>query len=60
VVNDSPEFLTMMGELLEAERYHASLVDGDKMSSIEPIRATNPELLIVDLELDPLVRRLIG
>jgi CheY-like chemotaxis protein len=51
VVNDSPEFLLMMGELLEADRYHASLIDGDKISSIEPIRATNPELLIVDLRL---------
>jgi two-component system nitrogen regulation response regulator NtrX len=51
VVNDSPEFLLMMGELLEADRYHASLIDGDNISSIEPIRATNPELLIVDLRL---------
>jgi DNA-binding response OmpR family regulator len=51
VVNDDPEFLVMMGELLEADRYHASLIDGDKISSIEPIRATDPELLIVDLRL---------
>jgi DNA-binding response OmpR family regulator len=51
VVNDNPEFLEMMGDLLEADRYHASLVDGDKVSTIEPIRATNPELLIVDLRL---------
>ena len=51
VVNDSPEFLEMMGELLEADRYHASLIDGDEISSIEPIRSTNPELLIVDLRL---------
>jgi CheY-like chemotaxis protein len=52
VVNDSPEFLSLMGELLEADRYHASLIDGDEMSSIEPIRATNPQLLIVDLRLE--------
>lgn len=51
VVNDSPEFLELMGELLEAERYHASLIDADEISSIAPIRATEPDLLIVDLRL---------
>ena len=51
VVNDSPEFLALMGELLEAERYHASLIDADGISSIAPIRATEPDLLIVDLRL---------
>jgi CheY-like chemotaxis protein len=51
VVNDSPEFLEMMGDWLESERYHASLIDGDEVSSIEPIRSTRPDLLIVDLRL---------
>jgi CheY-like chemotaxis protein len=51
VVNDSPEFLDMMGDWLESERYHASLVDSDEVTSIEPIRATRPDLLIVDLTL---------
>jgi DNA-binding response OmpR family regulator len=51
VVNDSPEFLEMMGDWLESERYHASLIDGDEVSSIEPIRSTRPNLLIVDLRL---------
>jgi Response regulator receiver domain. len=51
VINDSPEFLEMMGDFLEGERIAASLIDGDDISSLEPIRATNPELLIVDLRL---------
>ncbi len=49
VINDSPEFLEMMGDFLEGERFAASLIDGDDISSLEPIRATDPELLIVDL-----------
>lgn len=51
VVNDSPEFLEMIGDFLEGERFAASLIDADDISSIEPIRATDPELLIVDLRL---------
>ena len=51
VVNDSPEFLDMMGDWLESERYHSSLIDADEVTSIEPIRATQPDLLIVDLRL---------
>jgi CheY-like chemotaxis protein len=51
VVNDSPEFLDMMGDWLASERYHATLIDGDDVNSIEPIRASGPELLIVDLRL---------
>lgn len=51
VINDSPEFLELMGDFLEGERFDASLIDGDNISSLEPIRATRPELLIVDLRL---------
>ncbi len=51
VINDSPEFLEPMGDFLEGERFAASLIDGDDISSLEPIRATDPELLIVDLRL---------
>ncbi len=52
VINDSPEFLEMMGDFLEGERFAASLIDGDDISSLEPIRATDPALLIVDLRLE--------
>ena len=51
VINDSPEFLELMGDFLEGERFAASLIDGDDISSLEPIRAADPELLIVDLRL---------
>lgn len=51
VVNDSPEFLEMMGDFLESERFAATLIDGDHISSLEPIRSADPELLIVDLRL---------
>jgi CheY-like chemotaxis protein len=52
VVNDSPEFLELMHELLEEESgYDASVIEGDRISSIEPIRASRPDLIIVDLRL---------
>lgn len=51
VVNDNPEFLDLMQDILEGDRYDASIINGERISSIEPIRATHPELLIVDLRL---------
>jgi CheY-like chemotaxis protein len=51
VVNDNPDFLELMRELLAADRYTVTLVNGDKLSSIDPIVASRPELLFVDLRL---------
>ncbi len=51
VINDNPEFLEMMEELLESDGYDVSVIDGDNIASIEPIREKHPELVIVDLRL---------
>lgn len=51
VVNDSPEFLELMRDILEGDRYDVSIINGERISGIEPIRVTQPELLIVDLRL---------
>ena len=50
VVNDNPEFLELMHELLEeSSGYDVTTIDGDTITDIEPIRASRPELLIIDL-----------
>jgi CheY-like chemotaxis protein len=51
VVNDSPEFLELMADLLHDERYPVTLVDGDRENAVELIVAALPQALIIDLRL---------
>ncbi len=51
VVNDNPEFLELMRNILEDDRYQATTIDGDAPDALERIRASDPELLIIDLRL---------
>ena len=51
VVNDSPEFLDMIGDILEDERYPVTLIDGDVPEPLERIRESRPHLLMIDLRL---------
>lgn len=52
VVNDNPEFLALMDNLLEdGSGYEVTTIDGDLLHDIEPIRESRPDLLIVDLRL---------
>jgi len=51
VVNDNPEFLKLMGELLHQERYAVTLVDGDRDDAVDLIEASQPQALIIDLRL---------
>jgi CheY-like chemotaxis protein len=51
VVNDNPEFLKLMGELLKEERHVVTLVDGDRDDAVELIQASQPQALIIDLRL---------
>jgi CheY-like chemotaxis protein len=51
VVNDSPEFLQLMQDLLQDASYPATLIDGDRENAFELIKASQPEILIVDLRL---------
>lgn len=51
VVNDNPDFLALMEDVLTADRYAVTVIDGDHISSTAPIVASKPELLIIDLRL---------
>ena len=51
VVNDNPEFLAVMDELLSSEQYDTSTVDGDKADAVARITDARPDLLIIDLRL---------
>jgi CheY-like chemotaxis protein len=51
VVNDNPEFLELVGAILEDERYTTTLIDGDAPDTIDRIRASNPDLLMIDLRM---------
>jgi DNA-binding response OmpR family regulator len=51
VVNDNLEFLKLMGDLLNEERYAVTLVDGDRDDAVDAIRASQPQALIIDLRL---------
>ena len=51
VVNDNPEFLELMSDVLRDERYPTTIIDGDRDDAVEAICAADPELLIIDLRL---------
>jgi CheY-like chemotaxis protein len=52
VINDNPEFLELMDALLEKNAgYDVTTIDGDTIRDIEPIRASRPDLLVIDLRL---------
>ena len=50
VVNDNPEFLELMNALLEQDSgYDVTTIDADTLDDVEPIRTSQPDLLIIDL-----------
>jgi CheY-like chemotaxis protein len=50
VINDNPDFLGLMRELLgEESGYQVTTIDGDTIQDVEPIRASRPDLLVIDL-----------
>ena len=51
VVNDNPEFLELVRDILEDDRYEATTIDGDRPDALERIRASRPELLMIDLRM---------
>jgi CheY-like chemotaxis protein len=51
VINDNPEFLELIGEILRDERYAVTLVDGGDPQPLERIRDSRPDLLMIDLRL---------
>jgi DNA-binding response OmpR family regulator len=59
VVNDRPEFLELMREILEPAGHLVSTLTGDGLG-VDQLAATEPDLLIIDLRLDPDRTRLTG
>ena len=51
VVNDSPDFLSLMADLLMDANYPATLIDGDRPEAKKLVEASQPEILIIDLRL---------
>ena len=51
VVNDNPEFLDLVHDILEGDRYETTLIDGDRLEAIDLIRSSRPDLLMIDVRL---------
>jgi CheY-like chemotaxis protein len=51
VVNDNPEFLDLVHDILESDRYDATTIDGDRSDALDAIRASRPDLLMIDLRM---------
>ena len=51
VVNDNPDFLDLVGDLLGELNYKTTLVDGDRPDAIVTIAESHPDVLIVDLRM---------
>lgn len=51
VVNDDPDFLAMVGELLTEERYAVTLIDVSEPDPLGAIARSDPDLLVIDLRL---------
>ena len=51
VVNDNPEFLALVHDILEDDRYEATTVDGDRADALDLVRASRPDLLMIDLRM---------
>lgn len=51
VINDDPEFLAMVGEVLTDQHYAVTLIDTDHDDPISRVAESSPDLLIVDLRL---------
>lgn len=51
VVNDHPEFLDLVHDILEGDRYNTVTIDGDREDALDSIRASRPDLLMIDLRM---------
>lgn len=49
VVNDNPDFLELMRDILEDERYVVTTIDGDRADALDLITASQPDILVIDL-----------
>ena len=51
VVNDNPEFLELVADILSDARYVTTLVDGDEPDAMDRVRASRPDVLMIDLRM---------
>lgn len=51
IVNDNPEFLELVKDILEGDRYETVAIDGDRPDTLDLIRASRPDLLMIDVRL---------
>jgi CheY-like chemotaxis protein len=51
VVNDNAEFLELMRDILEDDRYETTTIDGDRPDALDQVRASRPDLLMIDLRM---------
>ncbi|HYI67440.1 MAG TPA: response regulator [Candidatus Limnocylindrales bacterium] len=51
VVNDNPEFLALVRDILEDDRYEATTIDGDRPDALDAVKASRPDLLMIDLRM---------
>ena len=51
VVNDNPEFLELVRDVLEGDRYDATCIDGDRADAMDRIRESRPDVLMIDLRM---------
>ena len=51
VVNDNPDFLDLVRDILHDEAYSTTTIDGDRADALDLIRQSGPELLMIDLRM---------
>jgi CheY-like chemotaxis protein len=51
IVNDNREFLELVHDILEDDRYEATKIDGDRRDALDLILESRPDLLMIDLRL---------
>ena len=49
VINDNPEFLALIGDILTSDRFVATLLDEDGPDALERACTSSPDVLMIDL-----------
>ena len=52
VVNDNAEFLDLVNDILEGDRYETTMIDGDRPDVLDVIRSSHPDVLMIDVRLN--------
>lgn len=49
VINDNPEFLALIGDILSSDHFVATLLDEDRPDALERASRSDPDILMIDL-----------